>query len=86
MIAKLDKYHLIILDNLAHVRKDQAETSVLFELINAIRAPIAVDHSQPALLGNGKKVSGSRHDRRRDCLVHHATIFEMNLESFAADF
>ena len=32
-IAKLDKYHLLILDDLAYVTKDQAETSVLFELI-----------------------------------------------------
>jgi DNA replication protein DnaC len=34
-IAKLDKYHLLILDDLAYVRKDQVETSVLFELISA---------------------------------------------------
>src|SRR5207302_3610560 len=30
-IARLDKYHLLILDDLAYVTKDQAETSVLFE-------------------------------------------------------
>ena len=35
MIAKLDKYHLLILDDIAYVSKDQAETSVLFELIAA---------------------------------------------------
>ena len=34
-ISKLDKYHLLILDDLAYVAKDQAETSVLFELISA---------------------------------------------------
>jgi DNA replication protein DnaC len=32
-IEKLDKYHLIVLDDLCYVRKDQAETSALFELI-----------------------------------------------------
>jgi DNA replication protein DnaC len=32
-IAKLDKYHLLILDDIAYVTKDQAETSVIFELI-----------------------------------------------------
>ena len=32
-LAKLDKYHLLILDDIAYVTKDQAETSVLFELI-----------------------------------------------------
>jgi DNA replication protein DnaC len=35
-IAKLDKYHLLILDDLAYVTKDQGETSVLFELIGAL--------------------------------------------------
>jgi DNA replication protein DnaC len=34
-IAKLDKHHLLVLDDLAYVSKDQAETSVLFELISA---------------------------------------------------
>jgi hypothetical protein len=34
-IAKLDKFHLVILDDIAYVTKDQAETSVLFELISA---------------------------------------------------
>ena len=34
-IAKLDKCHLLILDDLAYVTKNQAETSVLFELISA---------------------------------------------------
>jgi len=34
-IAKLDKYHLLILDDIAYVSKDQAETSVLFELIGS---------------------------------------------------
>jgi DNA replication protein DnaC len=34
-ITKLDRYDLLILDDLAYVTKDQAETSVLFELIAA---------------------------------------------------
>ena len=34
-LARLDRYHLLILDDLAYVQKDQAETSVLFELISA---------------------------------------------------
>jgi len=34
-IAKLDRYDLLILDDIAYVTKDQAETSVLFELIGA---------------------------------------------------
>lgn len=32
-LAKLDRYDLLILDDISYDRKDQAETSVLFELI-----------------------------------------------------
>ena len=48
-IAKLDKYHLLILDDLAYVTKDQAETSVLFELISARyeRRSLLITANQP---------------------------------------
>lgn len=48
-IAKLDKYNLLILDDLAYVTKDQAETSVLFELIGARyeRRSLLVTANQP---------------------------------------
>src|SRR3954451_17306624 len=48
-VAKLDKYHLLILDDLAYVTKDQAETSVLFELIGARyeRRSLLVTANQP---------------------------------------
>src|SRR5205807_790367 len=34
-ISKLDKYQLLIHDDITYVTKDQAETSVMFELIAA---------------------------------------------------
>ena len=34
-IRKHDEYHLLILDDIAYVRKDQAETSALFELVSS---------------------------------------------------
>jgi DNA replication protein DnaC len=48
-IEKLDKYHLIILDDLCYVRRDQAETSVLFELIAARyeRRSLLITSNQP---------------------------------------
>ena len=48
-IAKLDKYHLLILDDLAYLAKDQAETSVLFELIGARyeRRSLLITANQP---------------------------------------
>jgi DNA replication protein DnaC len=48
-IAKLDKYQLLILDDIAYVTKDQAETSVLFELISARyeRRSLMITANQP---------------------------------------
>src|SRR5690242_21721861 len=83
-IAKLDKYHLIILDDLAYVRKDQAETSVLFELISARyeRRSLLITANQP--FGDWGKVfpDPAMTLAAVDRLVHHATIFEMNVESY----
>ena len=82
-IAKLDKYHLLILDDLAYVTKDQAETSVLFELISARyeRRSLLITANQP--FGEWGKVfpDPAMTVAVVDRLVHHATIFEMNVES-----
>ena len=49
VMDKLDKYDLLILDDLSYVRKDQAETSVLFELISARyeRRSLLITANQP---------------------------------------
>lgn len=83
-IARLDKYHLLILDDLAYVTKDQAETSVLFELISARyeRRSLLITANQP--FGEWGKVfpDPAMTVAVIDRLVHHATIFEMNVESY----
>ncbi|MER8524628.1 IS21-like element helper ATPase IstB [Mesorhizobium sp. M1076] len=83
-IAKLDKFDLLILDDLAYVTKDQAETSVLFELICARyeRRSIMITANQP--FGEWNKVfpDPAMTLAAVDRLVHHATIFEMNVESY----
>ena len=83
-IARLDKYHLLILDDLAYVSKDQAETSVLFELIAARyeRRSLLITANQP--FGDWAKVFPDQAMTLAavDRLVHHATIFEMNVESY----
>lgn len=83
-IAKLDKYHLLILDDLAYVTKDQAETSVLFELISARyeQRSMLITANQP--FGEWNKVfpDPAMTLAAVDRLVHHATIFEMNVESY----
>ena len=80
-IAKLDKYHLLILDDLAYVTKDQAETSVLFELIGARyerRSLLVTANQQWGKIFPDQAMTLAVVDR----LVHHATIFEMNVESY----
>jgi len=83
-INRLDRFHLLILDDLAYVTKDQAETSVLFELISARyeRRSMMITANQP--FGEWGKVfpDPAMTLAAVDRLVHHATIFEMNVESY----
>src|SRR3954451_17143813 len=83
-IAKLDKYHLLILDDIAYVTKDQAETSVLFELIAARyeHRSLFITSNQP--FGEWHRIFPDQVMTLAavDRLVHHATIFEMNVESY----
>ncbi len=83
-LARLDKYHLLILDDLAYITKDQAETSVLFELISARyeRRSTLITANQP--FGEWGKIfpDPAMTLAAVDRLVHHATIFEMNVESY----
>jgi len=83
-IAKLDKFNLLILDDLAYVTKDQAETSVLFELISARyeRRSILITANQPFGEWNRVFPDPAMTLAAVDRLVHHATIFEMNFESY----
>jgi DNA replication protein DnaC len=81
-IAKLDKYHLLLLDDVSYVRKDQAETSVLFELIAARyeRRSVAITANQA--FGEWGKVFPDQAMTLAvvDRLVHHAVIFEMKVD------
>ncbi len=83
-LDKLDKFHLLILDDLAYVTKDQAETSVLFELIGTRyeRRSMLITANQP--FGEWGKVfpDPAMTLAAVDRLVHHATILEMNVESY----
>ena len=83
-LAKLDRYDLLILDDLSYVRKDQAETSVLFELISARyeRRSLLITANQP--FGEWGKIfpDPAMTLAAVDRLVHYATIFEMNVESY----
>ena len=83
-IERLDRFHLLILDDIAYVTKDQAETSVLFELISARyeRRSMLITANKP--FGDWGKIfpDPAMTLAAVDRLVHHATIFEMNVESY----
>ena len=83
-IDKLDKFDLLILDDLSYVHKDQAETSVLFELIAARyeRRSIMITANRPFGAWENLFPDKAMTIATIDRLVHHATIFEMNVESF----
>ena len=83
-ITKLDRYDLLILDDIAYVTKDQAETSVLFELIAARyeRRSMLITSNQP--FGEWGRIFPDQAMTLAavDRLIHHATILEMNVESY----
>jgi DNA replication protein DnaC len=83
-IGKLDKYHLLILDDLAYVQKSQAETSVLFELIAARyeHRSLLITANQPFKDWGNVFPDPAMTVAAIDRLVHHSVIFEMNVESY----
>ena len=83
-LAKLDRFDLLILDDVSYVRKDQAETSVLFELIaeRYERKSLAITANQPFSAWEQVFPEPAMTLAAVDRLVHHSTIFEMNVESY----
>ena len=83
-IEKLDKYHLLVLDDLSYVQKSQAETSVLFELISARyeRRSLLITANQPFGAWNDIFPDPAMTVAAIDRLVHHAIILEMNTDSY----
>jgi len=83
-LAKLDRFDLLALDDLSYVRRDQAETSVLFELIaeRYERKSIAITANAPFSAWGEVFPDKAMTLAAVDRLVHHATILEMNVESY----
>jgi hypothetical protein len=83
-LAKLDKFDCIILDDLGYVRKDQAETAVLFELIaeRYERKSLIITCNQPFSEWNQIFPDPAVTVAAIDRLVHHSTIIEINTESY----
>ncbi|MBC2771207.1 IS21-like element helper ATPase IstB [Pusillimonas minor] len=83
-LGKLDKYAVLILDDLGYVKKTDQETSVLFELIahRYERGSLIITSNQAFSdwdhLFDDSVMTVAAIDR----LVHHATIFTLEGESY----
>ena len=69
---------------MSYVRRDQAETSVLFELISERyeRKSIAITANTPFSQWGEVFVDAAMTVAAVDRLVHHSTILEMNVQSY----
>ena len=83
-LAKLDRFDVLVLDDLGYVRKDQAETNVLFELIaeRYERRSLIATCNQPFSEWDQIFPDPAMTVAAIDRLVHHATILELNTESY----
>ncbi|HEY9826199.1 MAG TPA: IS21-like element helper ATPase IstB [Stenomitos sp.] len=83
-LSKLDRFELLIIDDLGYVKKSEAETSVLFELIahRYERKSLLITANQPFSQWDSIFSDSMMTVAAIDRLVHHATIFEMQADSF----
>jgi DNA replication protein DnaC len=84
LLTKLDRFDLLIVDDLGYVRKSEAETSVLFELIahRYERKSLLVTANQPFSQWDAIFSDATMTVAAVDRLVHHALIIDMQGESF----
>jgi DNA replication protein DnaC len=83
-LDKLDKYDCLILDDFGYVQKDQAETGVLFELIceRYESKSLLITCNQVFAEWDKIFVDKIMAVAAADRLIHHATILELNVESY----
>lgn len=84
VLKKLDRYDLLIIDDLGYVKKSEAETSVLFELIahRYERRSLLVTANQPFSQWNTIFADDMMTVAAVDRLVHHALIVELQADSY----
>lgn len=83
-LVKLARFPLLILDDIGYVKKDDAETSVLFELI-ADRyecRSLIITANQPFSEWDSIFPDNMMAVAAIDRLIHHATIFNIKEESY----
>jgi len=84
LIAKLAKFQLLILDDIGYVKKSEAETSVLFELIadRYESGSLLITSNQPFDQWDTIFPNNIMAVAAIDRLIHHATIININEVSY----
>ena len=84
MLQKLDRYALLVIDDIGYVHKDEAETSVLFELVmhRYERRSLLVTSNQPFSEWENVFSTSAMTVAAVDRLVDHSTIIQINGESY----
>ena len=83
-LAKLDKYALLILDDIGYVKPSEIESSVLFELIahRYESTSLVITSNQPFSAWESIFSDTMMTVATVDRLIHHATIIEIRGESY----
>jgi len=84
LLKKLDRYDLLVIDDLGYVKKSEAETSVLFELIahRYERKSLLITANQPFSQWNTIFPDDMMTVAAVDRLVHHALIVDIHADSY----
>jgi len=84
LLHKLDRFDLLVIDDLGYVKKSEAETSVLFELIahRYERRSLLITANQPFSQWDTIFADDMMTVAAVDRLVHHALIVEIHTDSY----
>jgi DNA replication protein DnaC len=83
-LRKLDKYRLLIIDDIGYVKRSEAETSVLFELIahRYESGSLLITSNHPFSAWDSIFADDMMAVAAIDRLIHHADIIELTGESY----
>lgn len=83
-LSKLDKYRLLIIDDIGYVKRNEAETSVLFELIahRYEAGSLLITSNQPFSSWDSIFPDDMMAVAAIDRLIHHAHVVELSGESY----
>lgn len=83
-LSKLDKYRLLVIDDIGYVKRSEAETSVLFELIahRYEAGSLLITSNQPFSAWDNVFPDDMMAVAAIDRLIHHAHVVELSGESY----